>query len=131
VTRSVLLGWAGVAACTGAAVLAALVESLLIPLYVGSVLVPLAPVLAVVGNIVLPSLGRRAVDRTAGAVVPFVGWLITVIALSGIARPEGDVIYPGGGGWLPWVSYGVILGGGSAGVATIVLTTPGRERVTR
>jgi hypothetical protein len=125
-----LVGWLGVTVCTAAAVLAALVESMLIPYYVGAVLVPLAPVAAVASNVFLPRLGHQALSRTLGAVLPYVGWLLAVIAFAGFTRPEGDVIYPGGGGWMQWAAYGVLLGGGTAGAVTIALTlNPPARRV--
>jgi hypothetical protein len=114
-------GWLAAALLGGCGALAGLVESMLIPVYAGSVLVPIAPVLAVLSNIVLPRLGRYGAGRTAGAVVPFAGWLVVVVALSMFNRPEGDVIYPGGT-WLQWCSYGVIIGGTLAGAITIVVT---------
>jgi hypothetical protein len=116
--------WVGVAVCTAAAVLAALVESMLIPLYVGSVIIPLAPLLAIGLNVLLVYVGRFAVHRMIGGLLPFLGWLAPVLILSGVPRPEGDVIYPGGSGLLAFVSYGVVLGGGLAGAGTLVLTAP-------
>lgn len=115
---------------TLASALSGLIESMLIPLYAGSVLVPVAPVLAVLGNIAFAILGRRLDAGTPGAVVPFALWMLVVLVLSSWPRPEGDVIYPGGAG-LDWVSYGVVLGGGVAGVATIIRTTPATVRPTR
>jgi len=117
------IGWAAVAVLTGCGALSALVESLLVPLYVGRVLVPIAVVLALLLNGALPRLARSAVDRTSAAVAPFAGWLLVVIVLSGFPRPEGDVIYPGGGGYVQWVSYGVLLGGTLAGTLSIVFST--------
>ena len=123
------LGWAGVAVVTGCGVLSALVESLLIPLYYGRVLVPITVVLTLVLNFALPRLARAAVDRTGAAVAPFVGWLLVILVLNGFPRPEGDVIYPGGSGYLPWVSYGVLLGGTLAGAVSIVLSIQPRVDV--
>lgn len=114
------LAWLAVALVTGAAVLAALIESMLIPLYAGTVVVPLAPLLAIGTNIALPRLARGAIDRTGVAALPFVGWLIVVIVLSSVPRSEGDVIFPGGT-WLQWVSYGVVFGGTLAGAVTLMV----------
>jgi hypothetical protein len=116
------VGWLAVAVLAACGVLAGLIESLLVSLYIGRVIVPIAVVLALVSNIALPWLARNAVPRTSAAVAPFAGWLLVVVLFNGVARPEGDVIYPGGEGYLPWVSYGVILGGALAGAATIALT---------
>jgi hypothetical protein len=112
--------WLAVAVVAACAVLAALIESLLVPLYAGSVLVPLAPVLAVVTNILLPLLARFAVPRTGAAAAPFAAWLVVVVVLANFPRPEGDVIYPGGH-VLQWCSYGTLLGGTAAGAVTLVL----------
>jgi hypothetical protein len=48
-------------------------------------------------------------------------WLLTVLLLS-LPRPEGDVLIPGGSGTQEWVSYGLVLVGGTAGAITIALT---------
>jgi hypothetical protein len=129
-----VIGWLAVLLCTAAAILAGLLTSFFIPLYAGSAIVPVAPLAAIASNVVLPWLGRQAVGRAAGAALPFLGWLVTVIGLSSGVRPEGDVVFPGGGGALPWVSYGVILGGGLAGAVTLVLSSPAlrsRDRLER
>jgi hypothetical protein len=115
-------GWVAVTLCTAAALLAGLVESVLIPLYIGSVPIPLAPVLAVALNVVLVWTGRVAVGRALGGLLPLLGWLVPVLVLSGVQRPERDVIYIGGDGWLPVIGYAVVLGGGLAGAVTLVLT---------
>ncbi|WP_440307265.1 hypothetical protein [Jatrophihabitans sp.] len=119
------------ALCTAAALLGALVESMLVPLYAGSVPIPLAPVLAVVLNVVLVTTGRRAVGRALGGVLPFLGWLVPVLAFSGYQPPEQDVIYPGGSGPLPWIGYGVVLGGGLAGAVALMLSAPLPQARTR
>lgn len=114
----------GVAVLCGCAVLAALLELLLVPLYVGSAVVPVAVVGAVAGNILLPRMARTLIDSTLAAVAPFLSWLVVVLVVGLMARPEGDVVLPGGG-TLQWVSYGVLLGGAAAGVVTVVVgTTP-------
>jgi hypothetical protein len=115
------LGWSAVALCTASALLAALVESMLIPLYAGTVLVPLAPVLAIAGNIALPLLARTAVDRTSVAAAPFVAWLAVVVVLAGVSQSEGDVIYPAGSSLLQLQSYGVVFGGALAGAVTLMV----------
>jgi hypothetical protein len=54
--------------------------------------------------------------------VPFVAWLAVVLVLSSFPRPEGDVIYPGGGA-VEWCSYGTLLGGTAAGAIMLVRMT--------
>jgi hypothetical protein len=90
------------------------------------VLVPVAVLVALASNVALPSLARTLVARTSAAALPFVSWLVVVIVVGTIPRPEGDVVLPGGHGALPWVSYGVLLGGVLAGALTVALS--GRRR---
>ncbi|HEV7193829.1 MAG TPA: hypothetical protein VGN35_11570 [Jatrophihabitantaceae bacterium] len=118
-----ILDWVGVALVCGSAALAALIELFLVPLYAGSVLVPVAILLAVAGNVLLPRMGRALVPKALAAVLPFVAWLIVVVAVGFFTRPEGDVVLPGGGG-AEWVGLGVALGGALAGTVTIVMSTP-------
>jgi hypothetical protein len=115
--------WVGVALLCGCAVLAALLTLFLVPIYAGTVLVPVAVVLALATNIVLPRLARTLIPTTGAAMLPFASWLIVVIAVGALTRPEGDIVLPGGGGALEWVSYGVLLGGPLAGTVTVVLSS--------
>jgi hypothetical protein len=54
---------------------------------------------------------------------PFLCWLLPVLVLALLPRPEGDVVVQGGGGQ-QWAFYGLLLGGCVAGFATVVLTGP-------
>lgn len=129
--RAGLLDWAGVVLLCGCAVLAALLEVLFVPLYSGPVLVPIVVIFAIAGNIVLPRLARGLVDTALAAVLPFLSWLIVVVVLGMVPRPEGDVILPGGGA-VEWVAYGVLFGGAVAGTVTSVLANAkGRRPVNR
>jgi hypothetical protein len=114
--------WVGVALLCGCAVLSGVLALFLVPLYAGSVLVPVAVLVALASNIALPRLARTLVETTAAAVLPFACWLVTVIVIGVLPRPEGDVVLPGGGGALQWVSYGVLLGGALAGTVTVALS---------
>jgi hypothetical protein len=116
------LDWAGVVLLGGCGALAALVEILLVPLYAGSVIVPISVVLAVLTNIVLPRLARVLVPRTAAALAPFLTWIAVVIGFGLFGRPEGDVVLPGSPTGLAAVTYGMLFGGVIGGVATITLT---------
>lgn len=89
-----------------AGALAGLLEVTLIPLRYGTALVPIAPVLTVLTGVLLPLLGRRLTDGTAGAAPPAFGQLLTIWLL-GTGRPEGDVLMPAGS--TSWVSYGVLV----------------------
>jgi hypothetical protein len=116
---------AGQVACSLGAVLAALVTSMLTPLYWGSVLVPLSVLLAVMVNVVLPLLARRLARSPLAAVVPYLLWLLTVILLAS-SRPEGDVLLPANRGAQSWVTYGMLAGGALAGGLTVAMQTMGR-----
>lgn len=114
--------WVGVALLCGCAVLSGLLALFLVPLYAGSVLVPVAVVVAVASNVALPRLARALMPTTVATVLPFVFWLLAVIVVGVVPRPEGDVVLPGGSGALQWVSYGVLLGGALAGTVTVVMS---------
>jgi hypothetical protein len=115
--------WIGVAVLCGCAMLAAVLALFLVPVYAGTVVVPVAVAAALATNIVLPRLARALIPTTGAAMLPFASWLIVVIAVGTFPRPEGDVVLPGGGGALQWVSYGVLLGGALAGTVTVVLSS--------
>ncbi|MGH8962971.1 MAG: hypothetical protein ACRDWT_17585 [Jatrophihabitantaceae bacterium] len=115
-----LINSGGIALLCAVGVLSALIEVLLIPLRDGTFLVPLTVVLAVLGNVVFPRLARVFVDTSGAMVVTFLAWLLPLLVLVLLPRPEGDVLVRGGGGE-QWVFYGVLLGGAIAGTSTIVL----------
>lgn len=104
--------------------LTGMLEALLVPLYAGATILPLAIVLAVVSNLALPRLARALVPRTAAALAPFVAWLIVMIGFGTIGRPEGDVILPGAPQSVAAVTYGVLIAGTLAGTVTVVWLTP-------
>jgi len=125
--RSEVTGWDwfAVALLAACGVLAGLLETLLVPLYVGATVFPLAVLLALVTNVLLPWLARAAVPRTPAILAPFAGWLLAVLGFGAVGRPEGDVILPGSRSSLEYVTYGIIIGGFIAGVATVIwLTSP-------
>jgi hypothetical protein len=111
-----------VVACA-AAVLAAALEVLLVPLRSGTVLIPIAILISLAGNVIFPLIARAAYDTAVATVAPVLCWLIAVVVLAMAPRPEGDVLVPGGGGE-QWVFYGVLFGGVVAGCVTAVLTAP-------
>jgi hypothetical protein len=123
-------GWAAVALLCGAAVLNALLNvAFLAEFYVGTVIVPLTILAAVVGNVLMPWLGLRAVGRMAGAILPLVCWLIPTLILTMYNRPEGDLFviaeYQ-----QQYAFYGLLIGGATAGFATVVVLggTPSGRR---
>lgn len=120
--------WLGVVLLGMCAALSALVEALLVPLYAGQVIVPIAVVLAVAGNVLLPRLARGLVPRTAAALVPLLTWLVVIVGFGVITRPEGDVILPGAPAGAEWVTYGVLFGGAIAGAVTVMVIAPPPQR---
>jgi hypothetical protein len=122
-TAGRVLDLSGVVVVCAAAALSGLLEVMLVPLYAGRVLVPVAVVLAVAGNLVLPRLARSLVNSTWAAAAPVAVWLVVTVALGFSARPEGDVLLPGGG-YVQWVGFGVFLGGLAAGLAAVIVGMP-------
>ena len=100
------------------AVLAAVLEVLLVPVRVGTVVVPVTVVLAAVTMVALPALASGATGRTLGAFVPVGAWIVTVVVLSQ-ARPEGDVLLLGSAP-LVYVTYAMLAIGAVCGIATVV-----------
>jgi hypothetical protein len=121
--RTDAVGILGVVLVSAVAAFAAAFEVLLVPLYAGRVLVPVAVLLAIAGNLALPRMARTLVGSTWAAAAPVVVWLVVTVALGFTSRPEGDVLLPGGG-YVQWVGFGVFLGGLAAGLASIILTLP-------
>jgi hypothetical protein len=108
----------GLLACALGSVLAAIITTLVTPLYWDATLVPLAVVLAIAANVAFPILVRELGLSPLGSALPFVLWLVTVVGL-GTSRPEGDVLLPAGSGAQPWVTYGMLAGGTLAGGITL------------
>ena len=122
IEHSTAWAWGGVVLMCGCAVLAALITLFLVPLRVGTVIAPVAVLLALAVNVALPRLARALVESTAATLLPFACWLIVVVLVGVMTRPEGDVVLPGGGGGQEFVAYGVLLGGALAGTVTVVLS---------
>jgi hypothetical protein len=114
----------GVGVLALCAALSAVLESLLVPLYAGSVIVPIAVVLALAGNNVFPRLARSLVPSTLGALTPFVAWLVVMVGFGVLGRPEGDVILPGSPTAAALMTYAALLGGAVVGTFTVVWLTP-------
>jgi len=114
----------GLALVVASAALAALIEALLVPLYAGRFVLPIAVVLAVVGNVAFPRLAARLVPRAIAILLPLMVWLVIMVAFGVSSRPEGDVILPAAPTGSELVTYGVLLGGALAGTVTVVLSMP-------
>ncbi|HZZ97556.1 MAG TPA: hypothetical protein VFE19_11085 [Jatrophihabitantaceae bacterium] len=96
--------------------------------YVGTVIVPIMILAALVGNILLPLWGFRTVWRISGAVLPLVSWLIPMLALTMYNRPEGD-LFVIGEFHQDTAFYGLLLIGAAAGFGTIVMISGRAARV--
>lgn len=121
-------GAAGVTAAVlvcASGVLSAALELFFVPVYLGSVLAPFTVAAALLGGIALPLLGRAAAG-TAGSMLPVLFWLVTLVGLALVPRPEGDVLVLGGNGQ-EYVFYAVLLVGAAAGFGTVVITSTGQR----
>jgi hypothetical protein len=109
---------AGAVLVSLAAVWLAFLECFLVPLRAGTVVIPVAVVMALAGNAVLPRLAVAAARRKAAALLPPVLWLAVVFVFAA-PRPEGDLIVPGTWSGLAFLFLGAI--GGAYGAAMAVL----------
>ena len=107
------------------AALSAMLAALLVPLRWGTVIVPVSVLIAVVSTVGLTLLAWSAVRSVALATIPFAIWVVTVLVLSQ-ARPEGDVLLPGGQTGVVYVVYATMLGGFVAGLVTIFILSSSR-----
>ena len=103
---------------TAVSMLCALIEVTLVPLRHGTTVVPVTVLLAIVSNIAVPTLSRRAVPLTVAALFPAVAWVLTVILLSQ-ARPEGDLLLIGTAPLVD-VTYALLGLGLASGLATVI-----------
>jgi hypothetical protein len=117
----------GLVLFTLVAILAAAATVLLIPLRIGTVLIPVSIAFAVGANVVLPLLVRQLVQRSLAAALPVAAWFLTLAVMT-VSRPEGDVLIPGGKAYasLTYVFYAVAIAGIAAGVTTVVRSEPRR-----
>jgi len=84
----------------------------------GGTVLSLGVLIAIVGNVAGPWLGRAVAGRLGG-IAPAGGWLLAALALA-TSRPAGSVILPGGGDLaLPALLF-LVLGviAGAVGAAT-------------
>jgi hypothetical protein len=120
-------GW-GVLAVLVAAWLA-VVEVFWLPLRVGAVVLPVAVLAAVVGNVLLVDLAHRLAGSRAVAVLPAATWLVVVVAAL-TRRPEGDIVLVGNGTAGVVNLIFLLLGVTAAAVAVgRALAGPSRRRV--
>jgi hypothetical protein len=120
------VGWAGVVLLCLCALAAAVLELLFVPLYIGPVVIPVSVLAAVAANFYLPQWGRELTGRAAGAVAPIAVWLVVIVPLSLMPRPEGDLFVLGVYGE-KWNFYALLLFGSLAGFVGVVRGAPGVE----
>jgi hypothetical protein len=106
--------------------MSAVLEIFLVPVYVGSVIFPIALVITLVLNVFLPRAVRLLTGSTALAILPVLAWLIVVYLLGFRARPKGDVLLPGYG-QAQYVAIALLLLGLTAGTFG-VMWEPRRAR---
>jgi hypothetical protein len=91
------LAAAGVVVYCAVGALSGVIEVLLIPLYLGSVIFPITVLVAVIVNYAVPRLVHSLADWKWAILAPFVAWLVTVIALNTLNTGGGSVLVPGYG----------------------------------
>lgn len=114
--------WGLVALLAACGLLSGLIETLLVPLYVGSQLLPVSVVIAIVVNYLLCSSSARTIGRPIGAVITLVLWVLPVLILPEVQPAGGDVLILGGSSTQQYVYYALILLGAGAGIVAVVRT---------
>lgn len=85
---------------------------------------PLAAVLALLGNLALGATGARVLGTPAGAAVPGLVWLLPAVVLS-TTGPGGDVVVTGG-----WRGVAFLVAGAGAAVAAVGVRGARQTRAT-
>ncbi len=101
---------------------AAAIEVLLIPLRIGTTIIPVTVLLGGATTVLVPILARRVCDTFAASLLPVLAWSVVVIG-SSVTGPGGDVLVPGGTTALVTVFYAFVAVGFVAGVAGIIRAT--------
>ncbi len=109
-----------------AAVLAATVESFLVPLRVAGHRVPAAILLAVVANVVLAWYMREATGSRLATLLPGLVWFVVTVPM-GSRTDEGDLILTGDN----WVSLSLLLVGAGSVALGVFLAIGRRPRAER
>jgi hypothetical protein len=91
------IGGIGVVVFCLVAILSAMIEVLLVPVYIGGAIFPVTVLIAVVVNVALPRLVRVMVDWRWAIALPMVAWVVTVIVLGYANSGSGSVLVPGYG----------------------------------
>jgi hypothetical protein len=109
----------GVAVYCLVAIISGAIEVLLIPLYIGSVIIPVTVLIAVVVNFSLPRLVRIMVDWRFAIALPIVCWVVTLIVLNLVNVNSGTVLVPGYGND-QYVGLALFFGGVLAGFVGVI-----------
>ena len=94
------------------AALAAVCEAFLVPLRTAGGRVPIAVLLAVLGNLGLPWLARWLSRSRPVTMLPALVWFLIIVVLAG-GTTEGDVVLAGN----DWVALALLLAGSIAAAA--------------
>jgi hypothetical protein len=108
-----------------AALESAVLEVFYVPLRVGTTVLPVSVLAAVLLNVALPALMYAATANRLATAVPAVLWLVVVVGLS-IGRPEGDVVLPG-----DWIGLALLFGGALAAAYGLARALPPPANVRR
>jgi hypothetical protein len=100
--------------------MSAVLEILLVPVYVDGVIFPITLVLAIGGNIFLARGLRSLTGSTGLASLPLVVWVLVIFFMGFVADSMGDVLLPGYGQG-QYVALALPLVGILAGVMSIFL----------
>jgi hypothetical protein len=98
--------WAAYALVLLLSLLLAVWASFLVPLRAGELVLPVAHVAVVAGNLCLGLAAGRLVGR-AGAAGPGAVWLVVAMTL-GSRRAEGDLVIPGTGAGVAYLALGAL-----------------------
>jgi hypothetical protein len=96
----------GLAVALAAALLTALLEAFLTPLYLGTVRLPLAPLLAALTSAALVWFTHQVTGHKLLALVPGLVWMGLMIVAAG-RTTEGDIVLAGDN----WVALATIIAG--------------------
>ena len=100
--------------------MSAVLEILLVPVYVGGVIFPITLLLAIGGNIFLGRGLRSLTGSTGLASLPLLVWVLVIFFMGFVADSMGDVLLPGYGQG-QYVALALPLLGILAGVMSIFL----------
>jgi hypothetical protein len=89
-------------------------ECFLVPFRAFGVPLPVAQLLAVVGNVALGRAGAAVLQRPGGALAPAACWLVVALALASTG-PLGDAVVPGNTRGVLFLLLGVAAAGASLG----------------